>query len=374
MATAPATPRAEIVVDLGAIAHNVRRLREHLGATRLMVVVNADGYGHGMAQVAAAAREAGADWLGVATLEEALALRDAGDRGRLLCWLAVPGEPYDAALAEDVDVSAYTVEQVAAVDAAAARVRRTARLHLKVDTGLSRGGAAPSDWPALVRAALAAPHVEVVGLWSHLACSDDPGNPANDVQEAAFRAAVAVAEELGARPEVRHLANSGGALWRPSAHFDLVRVGIASYGLSPAPEVSTTEELGLRRAMTVRAALVLAKDVPAGAGVSYGHTFVAPEVMRVGLVPVGYGDGVPRHASGTAEVQLRGHRSPVLGRICMDQFVVGAPRGEAGDQVLLFGPGDDGEPTADDWARWCGTINYEIVTRMGGREHRRWVR
>lgn len=365
--------RAEIVVDLGAVRHNVQRLRVYAGAAQLMVVVKADGYGHGMVQVAAAAREAGADWLGVATLEEAAALRAAGDRGRLLCWLTAPGERYDETLAADVDVSASTVEQVAEVDAAAARVGRSARMHLKIDTGLSRSGATVEDWPALVLAALAAPHLHVVGLWSHLACADDPDNPANEAQERAFHAAVAVAEELGVRPEVRHLANSAATLWRPSARADLVRVGIAAYGLSPSPAVATSEQLGLRRAMTVRGALVLAKDLPAGAGVSYGHRFVAPEPMRVGLVPLGYGDGVPRHATSRAEVQVRGRRAPVLGTICMDQFVVAVPDGAAGDAVVLFGPGDDGEPTADDWAAWCGTINYEIVTRMGGREQRVWV-
>lgn len=371
--TSASPHRAEIVVDLGAVRHNVRRLREYAGDAQLMVVVKADGYGHGMVQVAAAARGAGAHWLGVATLEEADALRTAGDRGRLLCWLAVPGESYDAALATEVDVSAYTVEQVEAIDAAAARVGRPARVHLKIDTGLSRGGATAQDWPGLVLAALAAPHVEVVGLWSHLASADAPEDPANDAQERAFWAAVTVAEELGVRPEVRHLANSAATLWRPSARADLVRVGIASYGLSPSPAVATTEQLGLRRAMTVRGALVLGKDLAAGAGVSYGHRFVAPEPMRVGLVPLGYGDGVPRHASSRAEVQLRGRRAPVLGTICMDQFVVGAPEAQAGDPVVLFGPGDDGEPTADDWAAWCDTINYEIVTRMGGREQRVWV-
>jgi len=383
--TAPAsTPRAEIVVDLGAIRHNVRRLRELVstGATTgerppaLMIVVKADGYGHGMVESARAAREAGAEWLGVATAEEAVALRSAGDTGRILCWLAVPGEDLASAIAADVDVSAYSVAQLDEVVGLARGVGRTARLQLKVDTGLSRGGAPRDQWSALFEAARKAEvagDVEVVGVWSHLACSDVPDHPANDAQEVAFREALDLAAAAGLTPEVRHLSNSAAALLRPSARFDLVRVGIAAYGLTPAPDVVTSDELGLVPAMTVRASVVIAKDIEPGAGVSYGHTFVAEEPMRVALVPLGYGDGVPRHASSTAAVQVAGERAPVLGRICMDQFVVAAPHAQAGDEVVLFGPGRDGEPTAQDWADWCGTISYEIVTRMRGRQHRRWV-
>ena len=183
------------------------------------------------------------------------------------------------------------------------------------------------------------------------------------------------AEAAGLRPEVRHLANSAGAILRPSSRFDLVRCGIAAYGLDPAPGISP--DLGLVPAMTVRAPLALTKDLHAGASVSYGHTWTAPGDTRVGLVPLGYGDGVPRHAGNTAEVWVGGKRCPIRGRICMDQFVVdlgdrGGPA-SAGDEVVLFGPGTSGEPTADDWARACGTIHYEIVTRMGGRLHRRYV-
>jgi alanine racemase len=365
--------RAEIVVDLGAIRHNVARLRELVAPAALMVVVKADGYGHGMVPVAAAARAAGADWLGVATLDEAAALRAAGDRGRLLCWLAVPGEDYRPAIEGDVDVTAYTVEQVRAVAAAARAVGTVARLQLKFDTGLSRGGASRPDWAALVAAAADADGVEVTGLWSHLACSDEPKHPANEAQEQAFVEALAVAEAAGLEPEVRHLANSAGALLRPSARFDLVRCGIAAYGLTPAPAEVGSRELGLVPAMTVRGRLALAKDLPAGAGVSYGHQYVTDRPTHVALVPMGYADGVPRHASNVAAVQVGGRRAEVLGRICMDQFVVHAPHAAAGDEVVLFGTGDEGEPTAQDWAEWCGTISYEIVTRIGGRQHRRWV-
>jgi alanine racemase len=372
-----AAGRAEVVVDLDAIRANVTHLREVVAPAEVMVVVKADGYGHGMVEVARAARSAGASWLGVAVMEEALALREAGDTGPLLCWLAVPGEDYAPAVAADVVVTAYSVAQVSAVADAARSVGRTAELQLKVDTGLSRGGATAEEWPAVVAAARAAEEagdVRVVGVWSHLACSDEPDHPANDAQEAAFRDALRTAETAGLRPRWRHLANSAAALLRPSSRFDLVRCGLASYGLSPAPEVRDAAGFGLRPAMTVSARLVLVKDVAAGSGVSYGHTWTASADTTVGLVPVGYGDGVPRAASSRAQVLAGGRRAPVAGRVCMDQLVLDLGPGateQAGDEVVLWGDGSDGGPTAQDWAEACGTISYEIVTRVGGRFTRR---
>jgi len=369
--------RAEIVVDLAAIRHNVRRLRDLTGPdVAMMVVVKADGYGHGMLVSARAARDAGAEWLGVATIDEALALREAGDTGRILCWLGVPGEEYADAMSSDVDVTAYSLDELAEIVDAADLVGTTARVQLKVDTGLSRGGAAEQDWPALVRAARAAEQdgdIVVTGVWSHFACSDEPDHPSNDAQEKVFLWALDEAADAGLRPEVRHLANSAAALLRPSSRFDLVRCGIASYGLDPAP--GHTSDLGLVPAMTVWAQLAMVKRIPAGAGVSYGHTWVAESPTTVGLVPAGYGEGVPRHASDTAEVWAAGARRPIRGRICMDQFVVDLDDADAvaGDPVVLFGPGSDGEPTAQDWAEACGTINYEIVTRVGGRFRREVV-
>ncbi len=368
----PHDPRAEIVVDLDAIRSNVATLRRYAGDAAMMTVVKADGYGHGMVPVARAAREAGADWIGVATLDEALALRAAGDRGRVLSWLTVPGEDYQDPITAGVDLGVYTVAELAEITAAAERAGAVARVHLKVDTGLNRGGASPEEWPDLLSAAAKAAAeglLSVTGIWSHFACSDEPGHPANAAQERTFREALEVAASAGVTPEVRHLANSAATVSRPSAHFDMVRCGIATYGHSPIPTTATSTDLGLVPAMTVRARFALVKPVGAGQGVSYGHTYVTGKDTTVGVVPVGYGDGVPRHASSVAPVLAAGKVRTIAGRVCMDQFVVDLDGDAAapGDAVVLFGPGADGEPTAQDWADACGTISYEIVTRVGGR-------
>jgi alanine racemase len=324
---------------------------------------------------ARAAREAGASWLGTATPQEALALRAAGDRGRLMCWLWTPGGPWREAIEADIDVSASGLWALEEIVLAARASGRTARVHLKADTGLGRGGCQPADWPALVDAARAAEAegaVKVTGVWSHFARADEPGHPANAEQLDAFREALAVTERAGLDPEVRHHANSPATLTLPESHFDLVRPGVSVYGLSPSPEVGVAAELGLRPAMTLSAALSLVKHVPAGQGVSYGHTYRTPGETTLGLVPLGYADGVPRHASGTAPVLAAGKWRTVAGRVAMDQFVIdlGGDTASPGDEVVLFGPGDRGEPTAEDWARAAGTISYEIVTRISARVSR----
>jgi alanine racemase len=366
--------RAEIVVDVAAIRHNVRRLAAFT-ATPVMAVVKADGYGHGMLPAARAAREAGATWLGVATLDEALALRDDGDAGPVLCWLTVPGDDLMPAVARGVDVTAYTVAELDALADAARRAGRRARVQLKIDTGLSRGGATLADWPALVARARAGEDEgawTVTGVWSHFASSEVPDDPANEAQEKLFREALDLAHEAGLRPEVRHLANSAAAILRPSARFDLVRCGIASYGIDPAPGL-TPAEVDLTPAMTVRADLALVKHVEAGAAVSYNGRWVAPAATTLGLVPVGYADGVLRSGGNRAEVLVAGRRRPIRGSVCMDQVVVDLDGDEPapGEPVVLFGPGTSGEPTAQDWAEACDTISYEIVTRVGGRLTRR---
>ena len=366
-------PNAEIVVDVAAIRHNVRRLREWVGPdVQMMTVVKGDGYGHGMLDAARAALDAGSDWLGVATHEEAMTLSAHGYTGRLLCWLGVPGQDFTPLVFADVDVTAYSVAELDAIRAAARTAGVPARVQLKIDTGLSRGGATAADWPGLVAAARdaeIADEIRVTGIWSHLVASDDPGHPANDLQEKAFLDALAVAEAAGLRPEVRHLANSAAAVLRPSMRFDLVRCGIAAYGLDPAPGV-TPPELGLVPAMTARAHLAMVKRIDAGAGVSYGHLWTADAPTTVGLVPAGYADGIPRHGSDVLEVAVAGVRHPLRGRVCMDQVVIDLgpdATARAGDVAVLFGPGTDGEPTATEWAEACGTINYEIGTRIGGR-------
>ncbi|NLU72399.1 alanine racemase [Streptomyces sp. HNM0575] len=366
------TLRARAEIDLDAVRANVRALRARAPRAELMAVVKADGYGHGALPCARAAREAGASWLGTATPQEALALRAAGDTGRLMSWLWTPGGPWREAVEADIDVSASALWALEEAVEAARGSGRTARVQLKADTGLGRGGCQPADWPALVAAARAAEAegaVKVTGVWSHFACADEPGHPANAAQLEAFREAVALAERAGLDPEVRHHANSPATLTLPESHFDLVRPGVSVYGLSPSPEVGVAAELGLRPAMTLSASLALVKQVPAGHGVSYGHTYRTPGATTLGLVPLGYADGVPRHASGTAPVLAAGKLRTVAGRIAMDQFVVdlGGDDASAGDEVVLFGPGDRGEPTAEDWARAAGTISYEIVTRIGAR-------
>jgi alanine racemase len=367
--------RAEIVVDLDAVRHNVGVLRELVGVS-MITVVKADGYGHGMLPVARAAREAGAEWLAVATLDEVRRLREAGDTGRLLTWLTVPDEHYDDAIRADVDLTAYSVAELDEIAAAAAHAGAPARVQLKVDTGLRRGGAAPTDWEPFLARARAGEETgdwTVTGIWSHFACADEPDHPANDAQQTAFDEALRLAGSLGLRPEICHLANSAAAILRPQARYDAVRVGLATYGLDPAPTVAHGTDL--RPAMTVRAELALVKHLEAGDAVSYGHTWTAPERTTVGLVPAGYAEGVPVAGSNRLELTVDGRRRPVRGRVCMDQVLVdlGGDTPPEGTEVVLFGPPGDGRATAQDWAEACGTINYEIVTRIGGRMSRRYT-
>lgn len=378
--TQPLGP-AEIVVDLAAVRANARLLRATAGVP-LIAVVKADGYGHGMVACARAAQEGGAEWLAAATVEEALALRAAGVEGRVLCWIIGPATDLAAAVAADLDVTASSVAHLDALAAAAATAGRPARVQLKVDTGLSRSGAPRTAWAELfarARAGEQAGSWTITGLWSHFACADEPDHPANDSQERAFHDALALAGEHGLRPELRHLANSAAAILRPSSRFDAVRCGIALYGLDPAPGEAT--DIGLVPAMTVRAPLLMVKDLAPGDAVSYGQHWVAEHPTTVGLVPVGYGEGLPRHASrpdapdAAAAVGIEGKRRPIRGTVCMDQVVVdlGGDRPPVGSEVILFGPPSAGGPTAQDWAEACGTISYEIVTRIGGRMTRRYV-
>jgi alanine racemase len=372
----PATASAEI--DMAAFRSNVAALKEHAGVP-VMIVVKADGYGHGILACAREARAAGAEWLGVATPTEAVTLREAGDNGPMLAWLYGIDEDLTPLVAADVDVSAQSVEQIGRVVSAAAVAERQARVHLKIDTGLSRNGTPAYDWQRVCAAATEAEHagaLAVVGIWSHFAAADEPGHPSVPLQIEAFQRAYEQARAAGLEPTLRHLSNSAGALVVPEARLDLVRVGIAAYGIDPAPGIAALAGVALRPVMRLRAQLVNVKQIEAGAGVSYGWTWTAEATTTVGLVPLGYGDGIPRHAGNRAWAGWAGTRVPVRGRICMDQFVVELGVGrvaQPGEEVIIFGPGDHGEPTAADWAAWCDTIGYEIVTRIGTRVPRRYL-
>jgi alanine racemase len=368
--------RAEIVVDLDAIAANTAVLREHVGRP-LMAVVKADGYGHGLVPAARAVLAGGADLLGVAVLEEALALRGAGITAPMLAWLHGPGTDFTAALAADVEVSVNAEWGLAEVVAAARATGVAARVHLFADTGLSREGATPADWPGLVAAAARAQadgEIAVTGVWSHMAYADAPTHPTIAAQVRVFEHAVAIARAAGLTDARLHLANSAATVALPDTWYDFVRPGVALYGLDPLGG-SDPGAHGLRPAMTVRAAVALTKRVPAGVGVSYGHTYFPERETTLALVPVGYADGVPRAAGNRAPVLAAGAPRVIAGRVCMDQFVldVGDAEIRPGDEVVLWGPGDRGEPTAQQWADAVDTIHYELVTRIGGRFTRRYV-
>jgi alanine racemase len=362
---------AEAVVDLGAVRHNVRLLRERAGRAQVMAVVKADGYGHGATQVARAALAAGAAELGVATVDEALALRADGITAPVLAWLHPPGIDFGPALLAGVEVAVSSVRQLDELLGAVRRTGKTATLTVKVDTGLNRNGVGPAQYPSLLaalRQAVADDAVRLRGLMSHMVFADQPENPINDVQAQRFTDMLAQARGEGLRFEVAHLANSSATMSRPDLAFDLVRPGVAVYGLSPVPDVG---DMGLLPAMTVKCVVALVKSIRAGEGVSYGHTWIAERDTNVALLPVGYADGVFRALGGRLQVMINGRRRPGVGRICMDQFLVdlgpGQPDVAEGDEAILFGPGVRGEATAQDWADLLGTIHYEVVTSPRGR-------
>jgi alanine racemase len=366
-------PAAEAVVDLGAIAHNIRTIARQSTAA-VMAVVKADAFGHGLVPVARATLDAGATWLGVTSATEALALRAAGVDARMLTWLHRPDEDFRPLIDAGVDVSAASVEHLRGLAASASVAGRRAQVHLKVDTGMSRNGAVSDEWPhvvAVARELERAGVLRVRGIWTHLATADEPERADVAQQLSKFDDAMTTAGAAGLDPELRHVANSAGALAVPESHYDLVRVGIAAYGIEPVHG----RTYGLRPAMALRARAILVKHVPAGTGVSYGLDYTTTRATTLVLVPLGYADGVPRNAATTARVWMRGRRHPIAGRVSMDQFVidVGDAPAEMGDEIILFGPGDRGEPTARDWADWADTNPHEILTRIGPRVPRRHV-
>jgi alanine racemase len=360
---------AEATVELSTISGNVEALCGHVAPAAVMAVVKANGYGHGAVPAARAAVDGGAAWLGVVHVAEALELRRAGIDTPLLCLMAIGSDHHADAIAASVDLSAGSAGMVRRIAAAAAAAGRAARVHLKADTGLSRGGATLADWPSVLemaRQAEAEGSIVVAGVWSHFASADDPGNPSIDAQLASFKEALAVAEGAGITPQVRHIANTAAALDVPDSRYDLVRVGGGTYGLATLPGGPPS---WLRPAMTLRARLALVKRVPAGTGVSYGHRYTTSRETTLGLLPVGYADGIPRAATGLPLVWARGRRWRIAGTVCMDQLVIdfGDEPVAEGDEVVIFGPGDSGEPTAQEWGDTLGTISYEIVTGIGAR-------
>jgi len=386
------------VVDLAAIKHNLSVLRAAAPDALQLATVKANAYGHGLVPVALAALDGGADWLGVAQLAEAFALRRGLDEAGvaradapILAWISTSSSDFAAAIEADIDLSVSWTWVLADICAAARAVGRPARVHVKIDTGMSRAGSTLADLPALASALRMAADdglVDIVGAWSHMSRADDPseaGNASTASHVRIFEEGLAILADAGITPRIRHLSATSGILWHPEAHYDMVRVGIGLYGLSPDPAVATAEELGLIPALELSAPLTSVKVIEEGTPASYGGTWVAPTRRWIGLVPLGYGDGIFRAASNKARVVVRTEagllNAPLVGRVCMDQFMVdlGPAQGEPGtptarsgqapaapgDTAILLGSSALGEPLADDWAQAAGTINYEIVTNLG---------
>lgn len=355
--------RSEAVIDLSAIKHNVAHLKEKSG-TDLLAVVKADAYGHGLLRVAQAALDAGASMLGVALLEEAVALREAGITAPILAWLVQPGSDYKSAIDLNIDLAAASLKALHEIQAASKG--KKARVHLELDTGMTRGGFL-NEWSQITVADFDG--LEIVGAFSHFARADEPGEAQNQEQLNRFNEMVATVKGFGFSEITLHLSNSAATLSNQAAAFDMVRTGIAIYGLTPDVAMGSSKDFNLRPAMQLRAALYLVKDVPAGTPVGYGASESTSRDTKLGVVAMGYADGIPRIAK-NAGVWINGKRAPIIGRVSMDQFVVDLgpdSKATSGDWVVVFGNGSHGEYTADDWGAASGSINYEIVTRIGPR-------
>ena len=364
--------RAEALIDLGALEYNIKRLLAGTKAEGL-AVVKADAYGHGLIPVAQRALDAGAKWLGTALLDEALLIRDSGIQAPVIAWLTPVSDDFESALKKEIDLAIPSLDHLQALMNASESLKIAPRIHLEVDTGMSRGGAL-SEWRALISKAAElskSRKLNVVGIWSHFARADEPGNSFNDEQLQNFNNRVSEAREIGLSPELLHISNSAATLSNKSAHFEMVRLGIAMYGLSPDFEnMGSSVSLDLKPVMKLRAKLHLVKDVPAGSQVGYGGTATTKSDTKLGVVAMGYADGIPRNANSSAGVLTGNKKAPIIGRVSMDQFVVELGNdsiARTGDWAYLIGSeGGDGY-TADAWAKACGTINYEIVTRIGPR-------
>ena len=356
--------RAEAIIDLDRISENVKHLKG-LAGVDLMAVVKADAYCHGLIPVARAALAGGATSLGVALLEEAITLREAGISAPILAWLVPPGSDYKTAVDHDIELAASSI--IALEEIGAVNSHNRPRVHLEVDTGMTRGGFL-SEWGKLDAHHVS--NVDIVGIFSHFARADEPGQEQNNLQRARFQEMVATLESFGFTNILRHLSNSAATLKDQDSRFDMVRAGIAIYGLTPdVNTLGTSASLGLKAAMTLRAKLHLVKDVPAYSPVGYGAAASTERDTKLGIVAMGYADGIPRTAQG-AGIFVHGKRAPIIGRVSMDQFVVDLGPGStaiSGEWVEVFGDGIAGGYTAEEWGSASGSINYEIVTRIGPR-------
>lgn len=360
-------------VDLTAVAHNVRTLRDTVAPAQLCAVVKADGYGHGAIAVSRAALQAGADWLAVALVEEAVVLRRSEIDAPILLLSQPRLEDIAAAVRFDLRITVYTDEAVDAVATAAKKERRVARVHLKVDTGMNRVGARPEVALGLAQRLSSHGSIEFEGVFTHLAVADEPDNPFTGEQLDRFDAVIAELDEVDLRPPILHAANTAAGLAPARARYDMVRAGIGVYGLSPGPALADCVDL--RPAMTLRSQVSMVKRVPAGEGISYGLRHVFDRESTVATVPVGYADGVTRRlgASG-GEALVGGRRRPIVGTITMDQLMVdcGDDPVAVGDEVVLIGVQGDERIRAEEWAERLDTIAYEVVCGIGPRVPRRY--
>jgi alanine racemase len=371
--------RARAEVNLAAIAGNLKFIK---GKTKsqVLAVVKADAYGHGLVAVAKAAEEAGADWLGTALLEEAISLRSGGITKPIIAWLTPPGEDFKTAINLDIDLSISSVDLLSEIAAAGKAVSKIPRVHIELDTGMSRGGFGDELDTVIseIASQVKSGAVKVIGIWSHFARADEPGSAMNQSQLSRFNSRVEQLKNAGISSEYLHLANSAASLANPDAHKNIIRWGIGLYGLSPdVNNMGSSSELGIKSAMKLISKLQLVKAVKAGQSIGYGSTATTKVDTKLGVVTMGYADGIPRNASDLTGVFVAGKRAALIGRVSMDQFVVdlGATSlAKTGDEVIVFGDGSGGEYTIDDWAKACGTINYEIVTRIGTRVPRIYPR
>ena len=371
--------RASAEISLLAIADNLKLIKSKTNA-QVLAVVKAEAYGHGLIQVGKAAENVGADWLGTALLEEGITLRNSGIKIPIISWLTPLGEDFKAAINLDIDLSISSTELLNEIVLAGKSVKKIPRIHVEVDTGMSRGGVG-DDWQLFLNElskAVAANEINIIGIWSHFARADEPEEVMNKEQLAVFEDRIKSASAAGIKAEFIHISNSAASLTNKSAHKNIIRWGIGLYGLSPdLNNLGDSKSLNLKPAMRLKAKLHLVKAVKAGVSVGYGGTAITKNDTKLGVVTLGYADGIPRNANNLAGVFVAGKRAPLIGRVSMDQFVVDLGSNslaKTGDEVIVFGDGLGGEYTVDEWAKASGTINYEIVTRIGSRVPRIYPR